>query len=238
MSVLSKLRFGTWTENLVFVLAATLFFVGITESEARADWNALANALENGMLPTARCLVGAPKARDATFYLLSFPGALPKKDEKGKKALKAIAGSGCLALLPKENTALNLWVMRSPFFQVVYDSEFGSSEPSDLSKLAVLNFSAEFSGDESKKIGFLVSRRVSDCVARGNARGVHALLAAEFNSDEEALRWKALQPMSDCVDSEPNFHLSKWQVRGAFAEALFRLRNAQEATETGVTPNA
>jgi hypothetical protein len=135
-----------------------------------------------------------------------------------------IQSSRCFPM-DHEFTAVDVRLFRSGFFAALYAQKYGQHEPSDLQAVPMLDFVSEFDVKDGNAFSDAIkNRKLGDCFARANSKLAHRIATSENGVDISQ------DPASQFCFEKNSMQLSKvryFTLRGAVAEALYRLRKAE-----------
>ncbi len=118
---------------------------------------------------------------------------------------------------------------RAALFGALFRIDYGKAAPLDFAELPPLSWSKEFDGpiDQLTPV-FRGKRALGDCIVRAVPGNVRDLLYTAPESDAEAAQFAAIVPaMQGCLTVDQKVSLSKYDLRGILAEAIYKLELAR-----------
>lgn len=154
--------------------------------------------------------------------------AMPMTAPEWPRLMNRLATDDCIA---KGELSLPVVLFRSSLYEAFYAKEFRDTPAGDLKAAAPIDYTAGYSSplpDEASNI--IALAQMGDCVARAETAASHRLLISNPGTTSEAEAFSAIIPrLSGCVPEGQTVRFSKPVVKGAVAEALYRLRKSLTA---------
>lgn len=118
--------------------------------------------------------------------------------------------------------------LRKAAFGALFRRDFGKAAPVDFAGLPPLDLAAEFGGSTDRIDPRLLGYRVlGDCIARAAPANVRDLLFTRIGSPAESAQFAQIVPaMQGCLTTKQTVALSKYDLRGVLAEAIYKLELA------------
>jgi hypothetical protein len=119
-------------------------------------------------------------------------------------------------------------LFRASLYSAMYQREFGAPPPAGIAALPPLRLSDEFDGEAAAvPVAIAALRMLGDCAARADVADTHALLLTRIGTDEEHRALDRVMPaLGNCLPAGRELRFSRSMLRGALAEALYKLRKA------------
>lgn len=212
---------------LVAFYAALLPVTGATQETGTIIPRAVAqmegkgpNAARLTLLRYAQCAV--LRSRGRTARLISLPVDQPEY-KRLSNALVEGEDDGCLS---GGELSFGGASFRGAIFEAVYQRDFGRSGPVVFDPALETGYAALYAQPYSAEARSAIAR-YGECIARRAGGDVRALVVSLPGSANEMQSFSALGPkLSGCLIKGERITFSKVVLRGALAEALYRLSKA------------
>lgn len=176
---------------------------------------------EQTMAEFLRCEVKSAKGRAAalafTREVAGSPSTYPQRLIKSSCAPRG------------SRMAMNPEMVRMSLFSALYARDFAGGEPM-VARIAADDIAKEFDGPPSEST--LALRRFGDCAVTKDVADSRALVLSKLYSDDEQRAINALRPaLGQCVAEGQALRFSRTIIRGAIAEALYKMSAAPAAAK-------
>jgi hypothetical protein len=187
---------------------------------------------ERAMSGFATCLVAHRSGRaKAERFLRMIPGT-----QEIRKAGVALADPGCIpvGMGGRMRMQFDADVLRASLFSALYKHDYRKTAAPDLTSVAPLVVASEFDAGAVLPPEVTALRILGDCAARNATADVHTLLLTDVRSKAEGPALAKVVPiMQRCLPEGRELRFSRSMLRGALAEALYKLRRAPASPSAG-----
>jgi hypothetical protein len=182
---------------------------------------------EKIMFAFADCLVSRQRNRRRAFEFVALDPDGFATSAAGKK----VADPNCLPDIGRhkyiQRLTLNLLSFRYELLGALYRHIFVNLPDESIANLRDTSYPSEFA-DGKVPESLLGLRKFGDCVARSTPAASHRLVFTELYSDREKAAIGDVMPkLQSCMPPGQDVRFTRALLRGAVAEGLLRLRQAQ-----------
>ncbi len=175
------------------------------------------------------CLVSSKSGERASAAFLRMVPGSPGWGAAGKK----LTTPTCLRTgFGRVTMRFNIVGLRPALFAAMYRRRFGKTPPVGFTDAPALTLEAMYDGNVTAfPRAPLEQLRFGNCVARNDATAVHRLLVARPWSEAENAALPAVtDAMGKCLTQDQTLRLSRSDVRGVLAEAMYHLASGRAAS--------